>query len=147
MIDLPITTDEVLILNGTTVTATALAEARQALAHEGTGYVPPWDGLSPDEQQQATWDAAGWLRSLTRIVTARTVDYDRARDALDELAKVVHPCPPPNTADGKCPCGKGHTWPCPRTRAVWTARGINPYEEIKAAGDKMRGPLLAEAGE
>lgn len=60
--------DESLDVAGRRVTATELAQARQKLAHAGTGYVPGWDELTADEQQSATMVAAGYLRSLGEIL-------------------------------------------------------------------------------
>jgi hypothetical protein len=43
--------------------ALRLAKARQWIAHQGTGYIPPWDGLTPVEQEQAETEARHWLRA------------------------------------------------------------------------------------
>lgn len=67
MID-PLTSDETLRVNGHRVTATDLAKARQQLAHDGTGYVPPWDDLSKEQQRKDALIAAGYLRSLANLL-------------------------------------------------------------------------------
>lgn len=60
----PLTPDEALLIGTRRVTALELAQARQRLAHEGVGYVPPWDELTPDEQMASVMYAAGYLRAL-----------------------------------------------------------------------------------
>lgn len=64
-----LTPDEALTVNDRRrVTAGELAQARQRIAHEGTGYVPPWDDLTPDEQTSSALAAAGWLRALGTLL-------------------------------------------------------------------------------
>jgi hypothetical protein len=58
--------------------ALRLARGRQWLAHEGNGYIPEWDGLRPDEQEQAVIEARRWLRAaynvgITIVPAGRTV--------------------------------------------------------------------------
>lgn len=47
--------------------ARRLAEARQQIAHDGTGYVPPWVGLTSQEQATAIAEARNWLRAAKTI--------------------------------------------------------------------------------
>lgn len=60
---------------GTHEQAEALAIARQTLAHEGTGYVPPWEDLTAVEQRGSTAHAAHYLTAM------------RATPMFAELAK------------------------------------------------------------
>lgn len=75
---------EALTVNGRAVTAAALAEARQQLAHEGA-LLPAWDELTNDERADAAAVAASWLRALSRIVPpTRDVEVADLRADLDE---------------------------------------------------------------
>lgn len=49
---------------GTQDLAERVAAARQQIAHEGTGYIPAWDGLAPHEQKMAVLDAANWMKAI-----------------------------------------------------------------------------------
>lgn len=47
----------------TDTTAARMARARQWIAHQATGYLPPWDGLTPVEQEQAETEARHWIQA------------------------------------------------------------------------------------
>jgi hypothetical protein len=59
---------------------------------------------------------------------------------LDIIATLIHPCPPPDIAGGydMCPCGLGCSWPCPKTRAAWLARGLDPDTEISKVTARVK---------
>jgi hypothetical protein len=89
---------EALAIGDLRVTARHLAEARQQLAHEGTGYCPPWNGLTPDEQQVSITDAGNYLRALSTLMPsnvgmlaglAMTALHDTFRTAIMNAA-VLH---------------------------------------------------------
>jgi UDP-N-acetyl-D-mannosaminuronic acid transferase (WecB/TagA/CpsF family) len=65
-----ITGDELVVVDGQPVTAEQLAEARQEIAHNGTG-VPLWHELTDDERQQSRVAAAGWVLALGAILNRR----------------------------------------------------------------------------
>ena len=67
MPNLYIDPNDALLVNGRIVSAADLAEARQVLAHEGTGYVPGWSELTPTEQHDSIMSAAGYLEALARV--------------------------------------------------------------------------------
>lgn len=46
------------------ITPEALAEARQNLAHRGTGYVPEWRALNERERELSTIEAGHWLTAI-----------------------------------------------------------------------------------
>lgn len=43
--------------------ARKLAQHRQQIAHEGSGSIPDWDGLTSQEQSLLLQDAENWLRA------------------------------------------------------------------------------------
>jgi hypothetical protein len=43
--------------------ARQLAEHRQRIAHEGTGYIPAWADLTTEQRDQSVQEAAAWLRA------------------------------------------------------------------------------------
>lgn len=43
--------------------ALRMARSRQWIAHKGTGYLPPWDGLTPVEQEQVETEARHWIQA------------------------------------------------------------------------------------
>lgn len=49
------------------VAPVALAQERQRMAHNGTGYVPPWDELTDHEREMSTIEAGHWLTALRRV--------------------------------------------------------------------------------
>lgn len=69
--------------------------------------------------------------------TPADADTSPVVDELYALAEQVGACPPPNIAAGYdlCTCGTGPAWPCPRTRLVWLAAGIDADAEIKRVCD------------
>ena len=89
-----VTTDETLLVNGVPVTAPALAEARQQIAHEGV-FNPRWDELTAQEQRDSSLAAASYLLSLRRIAPppgreAASV-YVRPPFQLYEIGAEPHP--------------------------------------------------------
>ena len=65
--------------------ARRLAMARQWIAHKGTGYIPPWEGLTPVEQEQAETEARHWINAavnagVTIVPAGRTVVDHREPD-------------------------------------------------------------------
>lgn len=60
-------------------TARRLAKARQWIAHQGlNGYLPSWDELTPDEQEQAETEARHWINAavnagISIVPAGRTV--------------------------------------------------------------------------
>jgi hypothetical protein len=64
----------------------------------------------------------------------------RLRAAGHALAELVGACSPPDIAGGydACPCGRGSSWPCQQTRAVWAIRGIDADAEIAAVMERVR---------
>ncbi len=59
--------DETFTINGVTVNARQLAEARQELSHRGV-YNPRWAELTEQEQGTAALAAGSYLRSLADLV-------------------------------------------------------------------------------
>jgi hypothetical protein len=57
--------------------AAALAEARQTLAHKGTGYVPAWNALTDAEREASIVEAGHWLTALARVTEARVESGSR----------------------------------------------------------------------
>jgi hypothetical protein len=65
-----ITGDELVFVDGQPVTAEELAEARQEIAHNGTG-VPLWHELTEDERRQSRVAAAGYVLALGTVLNRR----------------------------------------------------------------------------
>lgn len=62
--------------------------------------------------------------------------------ALEEIARRISPCPPPDVFNGYdiCPTHPSSGWPCSNTEAAWLARGLDRTEQVKAALAAIRPP-------
>lgn len=64
------TDSQTFTFNGVEISAEELAIARQELAHQGTGYVPPWAALTVHEREMSVLDARNYLLALARLVAS-----------------------------------------------------------------------------
>lgn len=70
--------------------AARLAEARQDIAHRGTGYVPPWRGLTEDERQMSVREARNWVEAL-RVLGVDLVDAQHVIEFRADGWTIQHP--------------------------------------------------------
>jgi hypothetical protein len=68
--------------------ALCLAEARQALAHAGVGYVPPWAELTEDEREKAALEARSWLRAAISAGIALDQEAADINDLAHKIQRV-----------------------------------------------------------
>lgn len=62
---------------------------------------------------------------------------------LDQIARLIHPCPAPDVANGYdlCPVHPRSSWPCNSTKAAWLARGIDVRQQVRNAMNAARAQM------
>ncbi|MET7933455.1 hypothetical protein [Streptomyces sp. NPDC005322] len=106
--------------------ARRLAEHRQRIAHEGTGYVPAWNDLTQEQRDQSIGEAANWLRAaveagLTPLGERPTDEHDAVW--LDEQGGLwgEYQTSPPSYGDAILPL-------------VWASEECSSKRELEGQG-------------
>ncbi|MGW1158449.1 hypothetical protein ACWD5Q_06650 [Streptomyces sp. NPDC002513] len=107
-----------------------LAEHRQRIAHEGIGYLPAWDDLTPEQREQSIREAANWLRAAVEAGIAPLAERPSdEHDAilLDNYGQIwgEYQTSPPSHGDAIL-------------RLVWASEQCSSKEELENEGTEFR---------